>query len=215
MKKAISLVLISLFFSFGAFAQLTHTAGGNTVDENANKILNSVAVKWTTGSFKFDVTFVNLDANKKETFRQKATITYKAPCYIVKASDLEVYCDGKTVWQVNKNAKEVVVNNMTESDDDLTNPAAMLANYQKNYRAKFIREEDGIAIIDLQPTKSRSYHKIRLFIDTTNNRLKKLEQHNYDSSRAEYTFSNYTLVKISLTAFAYTAPEGYEVVDMR
>ena len=91
MKKAISLVLISLFFSFGAFAQLTHTANGGTVDENANKILNSVAVKWTTGSFKFDVTVVNLDANKKETFRQKATITYKAPCYVVKAGDLEIY----------------------------------------------------------------------------------------------------------------------------
>jgi outer membrane lipoprotein-sorting protein len=213
--KKIFFLCMALLAMQCSFAQLTHTANGNTVDENANKILNSVAVKWTTGSFKFDVTVVNLDANKKETFRQKATITYKAPCYIVKAGDIEIYCDGKTVWQVNKPSKEVVVNNMTESDDDLTNPAAMLANYQKNYRAKFIREENGTAIIDLQPKKSRPYHKIRLFIDTSNNRLKKLEQHNYDSSRGEYTFSNYTLVKVHLTAFAYTAPEGYEVVDMR
>ena len=198
-----------------SFAQLTHTADGGTIDENANKILKSVADKWAKASFKFNVTVVNLDANKKETFRQKAAITYKAPCYIVKAGDIEIYCDGKTVWQVNKPAKEVVVNNMTESDDDLTNPAAMLANYQKNYRAKYIREENGTAIIDLQPKKSRPYHKLRLFIDTANNRLKKIEQHNFDSSRGEYTFSNYTLVKISINAFAYTAPEGYEVVDMR
>ena len=214
MKKLI-FIIMALVVMPSSFAQLTHTADGGTIDENANKILKSVADKWAKASFKFNVTVVNLDANKKETFRQKAAITYKAPCYIVKAGDIEIYCDGKTVWQVNKPAKEVVVNNMTESDDDLTNPAAMLANYQKNYRAKYIREENGTAIIDLQPKKSRPYHKLRLFIDTANNRLKKIEQHNFDSSRGEYTFSNYTLVKISINAFAYTAPEGYEVVDMR
>ena len=214
MKKLV-LILMALAVLPSSFAQLTHTAGGNTVDENANKILSRVAVKWTTASIRFDVNVVNLDANKKKTFSQKATITYKTPAYIVKAGDIEVYCDGTTVWQVNKTAKEVVVNNMTDSDDDLTNPAKMLANYQKNYRAKYIREEDGVAIIDLQPKNSRPYHKLRLFIDTANNRLKKIEQHNYDSSRGEYTFSNYTLVKIHSTAFAYTAPEGYEVVDMR
>ena len=214
MKKFFSLSMALLAMQC-SFAQLTHTAGGNTVDENANKILSRVAVKWTTASIRFDVNVVNLDANKKKTFSQKATITYKTPAYIVKAGDIEVYCDGTTVWQVNKTAKEVVVNNMTDSDDDLTNPAKMLANYQKNYRAKFIREEDGVAIIDLQPKNNRPYHKLRLFIDTANNRLKKIEQHNYDSSRGEYTFSNYTLVKIHPTAFTYTAPEGFEVVDMR
>ena len=79
MKKIIVFCL-ALFAMQCSFAQLTHTANGNTVDENANKILNNVAVKWTTSSFKFDVKVVNLDANKKETFQQKATITYKAPC---------------------------------------------------------------------------------------------------------------------------------------
>ena len=214
MKKLV-LILMALAFLPSSFAQLTHTTDGKTVDENANKILNRVADKWTKASIKFDVTVVNLDANKKKTFSQKASITYKTPCYIVKAGDIEIYCDGNTVWQVNKSAKEVVVNNRSDSDDDLTNPAKLLANYQKNYRAKYIRDDDGTAIIDLQPKNSRPYHKLRLYIDTTNYRVKKIEQHNYDSSRGEYTFSNYTLVKISLSAFAYTAPEGYEVVDMR
>ena len=77
--KKIFFLSMALFAMQCTYAQLTHTANGGTVDENANKILNSVAVKWTTGSFRFDVTVVNLDANKKETFRQKATITYKSP----------------------------------------------------------------------------------------------------------------------------------------
>ena len=216
MKKAISLVLFSLFFSFGAFAQLTHTADGS-VDENANSILKKAANKMN-GTIGFTVTVVNYDSNKKETFRQKADILYNAPRYRVKSGELEIYCDGKSVWQLNKTAKEVVITPMTDSDDDLTNPAKLLANYTKNYRAKFIREEeDGTTIIDLQPKKSRTYHKIRLYIDSKTGQLKKLEQHNYDSSRCAYTISNLKNTKAADADFTYdsTTHPGIEEVDMR
>ncbi len=195
-------------------AQITHTSAG-AVDETAARVLGKAADKMNTGSFSVPVTVVTYDANKKETFREKVTITYKSPCYKVDAGGIELWCDGVNVWQVNKEAKEVVVSKMTDDDDDITNPAALLANYQKNYRAKFIREENGVAIVDLQPKKSRTFHKMRLFIDTATGWLKKIEQHNYDSSRGEYTFGKRTLVKTSCEAFKYTAPQGYEVVDMR
>jgi hypothetical protein len=92
-----------------------------------------------------------------------------------------------------------------------------LANYSKNYRAKFIREEkDGTAIIDLQPNKGRSYHKVRIYIDK-NGQLKKLEQHNYDSSRSEYTVSNFKSATASDGDFTFdsAANSSYELIDMR
>ena len=143
---------------------------------------------------------------------------YNAPRYRVKASSLELYCDGKAVWQYNKPNKEVVVSPMSDSDDDFTNPARLLANYSKSYRAKFIREEsDGTAIIDLQPFKARSFHKIRMFIDSKTGMLKKLEQHNFDSSRGEYTLSNFKNTKATDADFTFNtkANPGVEVVDMR
>ena len=216
MKKAISLVLISLFFSVGAFAQLTHTANG-TIDENANAVIKKALAKMS-GTVSFTVTVSNYDSAKKETFKQKADILYHSPRYRVKAGDLEIYCDGKSVWQLNNAAKEVVITPLSDNDNDLTNPAKLLANYSKNYRAKFIREEeDGTAIVDLQPKKSSTFHKIRLFIDSKTGLLKKLEQHNYDSSQCTYTISNFKNAKASDTDFTYDAKShpGVEEVDMR
>lgn len=220
MKSTLKILLATAIFSIFNFqfsicsAQITHTSAG-AVDETAAKVLGKASDRMNSGSFRVPVTVVNYDANKKETFRQQVTITYKSPCYKVMADGIELWCDGTTLWQVNNETREVIVGKMSDSDDDITNPAALLANYQKNYRAKFIREEDGTTIIDLQPKKGRTFHKIRLFIETATGRLKKIEQHNYDSSRGEYTFGKYTPVKIAVEAFKYTAPKGYEVVDMR
>lgn len=215
MKKIFALTVAFLLFLAAANAQLTHTANG-TIDVNATNIIKKASAKMS-GTVSFTVTVVNYDANKKETFRQKADVLYNAPRYRVKAGTLEIYCDGKFVWQVNKSAKEVVVSPIADSDDDLTNPARLLANYSKNYRAKFIREEkDGTAIIDLQPNKGRSYHKVRIYIDK-NGQLKKLEQHNYDSSRSEYTVSNFKNATASDGDFTFdsAANSSYELIDMR
>lgn len=216
MKRFLLAMMAVMLFGWSTQAQLTHTSTG-TVDENANSIIKKAAAKMT-GSVSFTVTVVNYDSNKKETFRQKADILYQSPKYRVLAGSLEIYCDGKSVWQYNKNAKEVVVTNLIDSDDDLTNPARLLANYSKSYRAKFIREEeDGTAIVDLQPLKSHSYHKVRLFINAKTGVLKKLEQHNYDSSRGEFIVSNFKNAQANESDFVFDTKghPGVEEVDMR
>lgn len=216
MKRSILLSVIFMLFGLNAQAQLTHTAKG-AVDETANAIIKKAVAKMS-GTVAFTVTVVNYDSNKKETFRKKVDVLYNAPRYRVKAGSLELYCDGKAVWQYNKPNKEVVVSPMSDSDDDFTNPAWLLANYSKSYRAKFIREEsDGTAIIDLQPFKARSFHKIRMYIDSKTGMLKKLEQHNFDSSRGEYTLSNFKNTKATDADFTFNtkANPGVEVVDMR
>ena len=215
MKRTIAL-MIALLCALQLSAQLTHTDKG-TVDQTANAILKKASAKMS-GTVSFTVTVVNLDADKKETFWQKVEVLYNAPRYRVKAGSMELYCDGKAVWQYNKPNKEVVVNPMSDADDDITNPARLLAEYNKSFRAKYIREEqDGTAIIDLQPMKSRPFHKIRLYIVAKTGMLKKLEQHNYDSSRGVYTVSNFKNTKATDADFIFnpkTHPD-VEIVDMR
>ena len=215
MKRTVAL-LIAILLGIQLSAQITHTDKG-AVDQTANTLLKKAAAKMS-GTVSFSVTVVNLDADKKETFRHKVDILYNAPRYRVKTSDLEIYCNGKAVWQLNKPNKEVVITPMTDSDDDITNPARLLSNYSKSFRAKFIREEsDGTAIVDLQPMKARSYHKIRLFINSKTGLLKKMEQHNFDSSRGVYTLSNFKNTKATDADFTFStkANPGVEVVDMR
>lgn len=216
MRKLFIFFLMSMVMAIPAYAQLTHTADG-AIDQNANAILKKAAAKMS-GTVSFTVTVVNKDSNKKETFRKKVDVLYNSPRYRVKSSDIEIYSDGKSVWQYNKQAKEVVISPMSTATDDLTNPALLLSNYSKNFRAKYIRlEDDGTAVIDLQPIKSRSYHKIRLFINSKSYLLKKLEQHDFDSSRGEYTITNFKNTKAADADFVFDTKShtDVEVVDMR
>ena len=214
--KRLFILLMALLCGMPLFAQLTPTSSG-AVDQTAAALLKKASAKMS-GTVSFSVTVVNLDADKKESFRQKVDILYNAPRYRVKTSGLEIYCDGRAVWQYNQPNKEVVVSPMSDTDDDITNPARLLANYSKSFRAKFIREEnDGTTIVDLQPMKARSYHKIRLYINSKTGLLKKMEQHNFDSSRGVYTISNFKNTKASDADFTFSTKShpGVEVVDMR
>ena len=200
---------------FTLSAQITHNSQGR-LDENAVEALRKAEKKLQNVSGT--VTLTILDSQKKQTARQLAKVQYRKGMYHLTMDNQEIYCDGTTIWQWNKDAKEIVINNMPpESDIDLLNPGRLIANHGKNFRAKYIRtDDDGTAIIDMQPRSSQSYHKIRLFINEETGELRRIEVHKYDSGREIYEFSNlkYSLLKGSFTLNPALHPEA-EVIDMR
>ena len=138
--------------------------------------------------------------------------------YRVTVADQEIICDGTTVWQWDKRAKEVAVNKMSDDDMNLFNPGRLLANYDKNFRAKYIRtDDDGTAVVDLQPRSARSFHKIRLFIVEKSGLLRRIEVHKYDSGREVYDISNFKNAGTPASQFTFDAAKhpGVEVIDMR
>ncbi len=217
LKIAFVVSLISIFnFQFSiSQAQITHNSQGH-LDENATAALEKASKKLQ--SVKGKVTLTLLDSNKKQTAKHTAEISYWKGKYHLATDGMEVWCDGSTVWQWNKEAKEIVINNMPpDSEIDLLNPGRLIANYAKNFRAKYIRtEDDGTAVIDLQPRSAQSYHKIRLFIEEETGVLKRMEIHKYDSSREIYDFSKlkYVLLKGAFKFNPADHPEA-EVIDMR
>lgn len=216
MNKIVFIFFMLSLLGF-ASAQITHTPGGGKVDQNADKILKATAQRFNSSAVSMTVTMVNKDTQKRETGRMKAEVLYKGGKYRVTFDGNILYCDGTSTWHWNKDAKEVTVNDMSSSEDDLMNPASILANYKKNYNAKFIRtEENGDNIIDLTPKKNKSYYKIRLTIN--NNTPRKMEMHNYDSSCGEYIISNFkTGVKTGDADFAFPKLQNpnVEIIDMR
>ena len=198
-------------------AQITHTAQGS-VDKNADEILKKASKKIDAATgVKFTVTMTNRDANKKSTAKMSADVLYQQGKYRVTFDENTIYCDGTATWHWNKDTKEVVVNKMSSSEDDLMNPGALLANYSKNFKAKFIRKEaNGDAVIDLTPKKARSYYKIR-FIIGSNSVVRRMEMHNYDSTSAEYEVSKFTSAKATANDFIFPQKEhpDAEIIDMR
>jgi outer membrane lipoprotein-sorting protein len=221
MKKLLRLLICaSLVFTFHLSpftlnAQITHTSAGQ-VDRGADEVMKKAVKKLGNVSLKVKMTAT--DSEKKTVSEGKADVMYNGSQYRIVMDNQEVVCDGKTVWHWNKEANEVAINEVAPDDDmNLLNPSLLIAHYSKNFKAKLIRiEDDGTAVVDLQPYKGQSYHKIRLFIVEKSGELRRLEVHKYDSSRELYEFSKhrYNSVKGTLT-FDPKAHPGIEIIDMR
>ena len=215
-----SFLLIILFtFHLSPFtlnAQITHNSQGR-LDENATAVLKKAIKKLDNASFTVKMTA--LDSQKKKTFEREAEVKYVGNSYDVVTSEEEIHSDGKTIWYWNKKAKEVTINDVEEDDGmNLLNPGSLMRHYQDNFRAKYIRtEDDGTAVIDLQPRSAQSFHKIRLFVNEDSGELKRIEVHKYDSSREIYTFSKQKYGKVKGTFFLFDrkAHPDVEVIDMR
>ena len=216
MKRLITSLLL-MAFVLPVTAQITHTSQG-TVDKNADEILKKASKKIDAASgVKFTVTMINRDANKKQTAKMAADVLYQQGKYRVTFGENIIYCDGTATWHWNKETKEVVVNKMSNAEDDLMNPGALLANYSKNFKTKFIRKEaNGDAVIDLTPKKARSYYKIR-FIISSNSVVRRMEMHNYDSTSGEYEVSKFATAKATAADFTFPQKENpdVDVIDMR
>lgn len=219
MRKTVLILLAVAAFvllPFAPQAQITHASQGR-LDENATEVLKKAAARFDK-NVSFTVTMTVLDGKKQQKARQSAEVRYSKGKYRLVLPDQELISDGTTVWHWNKQANEVTVSAMSNDDIDLLNPGRLLANYSKSFKAKYIRtDDDGTAIVDLQPRSTRSYHKIRLFLNEDDGLLRRMEVHKYDSGRENYDITDFKRASNAASQFTFDAakhPE-VEVIDMR
>lgn len=215
--KKILIVLMLLVPLLPLRAQITHSDNGQ-VDKTAAEVLKRAAARFEQ-NVSFTVSATILDGQGKQLLKQSAQVCYHKGKYHLTMPDQELICDGTTVWQWNKQAREVAVQNVGASDEvDLLNPGRLLANYQRQFKAKYIRTDaDGTAVIDLQPRAARSYHKIRVLVNEESGLLRRLEVHKYDSGREFYDISQFKRTANGAAVFTFDAAKhpGVEIIDMR
>ena len=221
-RHYIPLLCAGLLFTFHfslftpAQAQITHASQGQ-LDQNATEALKKASARFQQ-NVSFNVTATILDGNKKQLAKYSAQVRYHKGKYHLVIEGQELISDGNVVWQWNKQANEVTVSNLSTDDIDLLNPGRLLANYQKNFKAKYIRtDEDGTAVVDLTPRSARSYHKIRLFIKEDDGLLRRIEVQKYDSGREIYDISDFKRAANAASQFTFDPAKhpGVEVIDMR
>ncbi len=149
--------------SFSLFAQNN--------DPAAKKILDDVSSKFKTyKTVQANFTYRVEDGNGKVMSTKTGTIWMKGTKYKVVFGGQEIYSDGKTVWNYDKSAKEVTVNNVEASGSGIT-PQKLFTNFydkdflyilngEKKVGAKTIQE------IEMTPTdKTKNFHKVYLQVD--------------------------------------------------
>lgn len=197
-------------------------ASAQNTDGGATAILQNVSAKYQAfTTMQIDYTY-KVVKDKKTVSALTGKVMIKGNKYYMTFDNQYFYCDGVTMWNYQKATNEVSVFDYEESDDDMLNPAKMLKNWQKEYTAKFIREEaEGnktLQIIDITPKTGQSYYKIRLFIDKNKKEIVKSSIYQKDNAIHTYHFDKFVAnaaIADSQFAFDATKHAGVEINDMR
>lgn len=142
-------------------------------DLKAKAILDDLSK--TTKAFKTitaDVVFTVFGKDKKPVDKpQNWKIQVKGQKFKLDIPGTSIVCDGKTLWNFNRDAKEVTIKNFDAENDD-QNPAKIFTMYETGYKYKYDKEEKvGMAmchVIELYPSlkpEKKKFHTVRLYVD--------------------------------------------------
>lgn len=213
------------------FLMLTSVVVVNAQDKNpttndpaAKRILDVVSAKFKTykapqASFTYKVE----NAQGKALSTKKGTVVMKGNKYKVTMDGLEIYSDGRTVWNYDRSANEVTVNNVDVSGNAMTPQKLLTDFYDKDFYYKYNGEKkDGgktVQEIELTPTdKSKPFHKVYLLVNKSTNTISSAKFLEKTGGRYSYSITSLrpnANVKDSDFTFDKSKHPGVEVVDLR
>jgi outer membrane lipoprotein carrier protein len=184
MKKLITLFLVA-FTCFGY---------GQDQDPKAKLILDDLSK--TTKTYKTilaDVVFTSYNKDKKVVDKpQSWKINVKGQKFKLDIPGTSIVCDGKTLWNFNKDAKEVTIKNFEPENDD-QNPAKIFTMYETGYKYKYSNEEKCGAsichVIDLYPSikpEKKKFHTVKIYVDKTKKQIIQLKMMMKDGGTQSY-----------------------------
>jgi len=191
-------------------------------DKKSNEILDRLTKKteaFITIKTEFAYMMKNADAGIDE--KTEGTLFVKGDKYRLVIAGQIVICDGVTIWTYIKDADEIQVNSIEDSEESIT-PNKLLTAYNKDYKSKFVKETfqygTTVNIVDLTPIEGKSYSSVRVIIDKAKDQLLEITIFDKNGSTYSYIINKFEPnVTLNDSQFTYTASEfpGAEVVDMR
>lgn len=214
-------LFLAVIFSFLTFSLLAQ--GSN--DPAAKQVLDAVSARFKTfKTVQAGFTYKVEDAKGKAMSTKTGTIWMKGTKYKVVFGGQEIYSDGATIWNYDKNSKEVSINNVDPNSSAIT-PQKLFTNFydqdflyklngEKKVGAKTIQE------IEMTPTEKegKKYHKVYLQIDKAAKTIYSTKVLNDEGNKYVYTVSSMkTNGAMADTMFVFDKKKypGVEEVDLR
>jgi outer membrane lipoprotein carrier protein len=212
MRSSWSLLL--LLSSALAFGQ-QHEYSVKEITDKLQKKYDSLqdATAHFTQHVKFG--FSKIEQDFSGTFRMKRPNKYR-----VETEYQTLVTDGKTVWSYSPVNKQVLIDRYKETPESFT-PEQFLLNLPANYYASLIpqekKAESSWIALKLVPKDDQSFIKsMKVWVEEESWVVRKVEM--LDVNDTEKTY-NVQEIKINTGlkdgTFAFTAPAGTEVVDLR
>jgi outer membrane lipoprotein-sorting protein len=172
MKKLLSVLFVCVSFLVNAQDQ----------DPKAKAILDDLSK--TTKAYKSitaDYVFTILNKEKKQVEKQAGKVLIKANKFKLDIPGNTIVCDGKTLWNYSKDAKEVTIKNFEAENEDQLNPSKIFTIYETGYKFKYDKEEKvgtvNCHVIDLYPSvkpEKKKFHTAKIYVDKTKKQITKL-----------------------------------------
>jgi len=216
MKKLLSLIVVV------TSVNLLYSQDNDKGDRKSNEILDRLTKK--TEAYKaikaeFAYIMKNADAGIDE--KTEGTLFVKGDKYRLLIAGQIVICDGTTTWTYIKDADEVQINSVDNSEESIT-PNKLLTSYNKDYKSKFVKESfqygTTVNIIDLIPIEGKSYSSVRVILDKAKDQLLEITIFDKNGSTYSYIINKFEPdIPINDSQFAFSKTEfpGADVVDMR
>jgi len=217
MKKLYFLITICTLVTSFSFAQTKN-------DPEAKKILDAVSAKFKTFStVQASFTYKVENAAGKALSTKTGTIIMKGTKYRLSFSGQEIFCNGTTVWNFDKAANEVTINNLDASSGMIT-PQKLFSNfYDKDFFYTLNGEKKvgtkTVQEIQMTPVdKSKSFHTVYLQIDKAAKTIYSTKVLENAGNRYSYTVNSMkTNIPVQDNQFVFDKSKypGVTVEDLR
>jgi len=159
--------------------------------------------------------FSKIEQSFSGTLRMKRPNRYR-----VETEYQTLVTDGTTVWSFSPVNKQVLIDKYKETADSFT-PEQFLLNLPANYYATLVQAEAGtdksLITLKLVPKDDQSFIKsMKVWVDEGSWVVKKVEMLDVNDTEKIYSVLDIKInTNLKDNTFAFTAPPGTEVVDLR
>jgi outer membrane lipoprotein carrier protein len=170
-----------LFLSF--FTACAFLSVAQEQDPKAKTILDEVS-KTTKGykTISAEVVFTLLNKDNKPVEKpQNWKVQIKDQKFRLEIPGTSIVCDGKTLWNYNKDAKEVTIKNFDVNSEE-QNPSTIFTMYETGYKYKYDKEQMVGTIvchsIDLYPAvkpEKKKFHTVKLLVNKAKKQIVQLK----------------------------------------
>jgi len=168
-------------------------------DPKAKGILDELSK--TTKAYKTitaDYAFIILNKEKKQVEKQAHKVQVKGNKFKLDIPGNTIVCDGTTLWNYNKDAKEVTIKTFESTNEDQLNPSKIFTIYESGYKFKYNKEEKvGTAmchVIDLYPSvkpEKKKFHTVQIYIDKVKKQVVKMVMQMKDGGQNVYEIKTF------------------------
>ncbi len=192
-----------------------------------SKALDAFVSKVSTSLVSFDYSFTM--SAKKAKMTGDGSVKVQGSCFFVDGNGLEIWCDGKTRWTIDRLSEEALVEQVDDSFDSYaTNPALMISSIDDAFsEVSFGCSKFGGKVVDasvLSPVRkgksSMDIAALKLYFKSGTSTLVGAEVTLNDGSVSDFTIKNLKFEEAlkSKESFRFnekTLDSSYVVTDLR